>query len=203
MSVTDITAAHGWSWAFSPLLPNGNCKLPQSDGFQTHCVWLPFAEFHKGVICYREANYIDCPKSDEPTLYGLRRSYGLQGWMHCNVDLAQTTLFLDLEGFTYGEVKLGLPDPANYIGKGLLPVGRHIQEAMTQRTEAEGGTHEQVLENGTSVRYSVHYDVVIVPDVSSSDDDDSEYFFGMSWLCVHEIRLPIACLRRGVSSTCI
>ena len=35
------------------------------DGFQTHCVWLPFAGFHKGVVSYREASCIDCPKSDE------------------------------------------------------------------------------------------------------------------------------------------
>ena len=214
LSVQDLARSYSIhaSWAKhveDKLLEYINDKLRVvvfDDGFQTHCVRLPFAEFYKGVVSYREATCTDCPKSDElaMTPHWLHsRSYGTQGWMHCNVDLAQTTLFLDLEGVTFGTVKLGFPDSANYIGKGLLPVGRHIQEAMTQRTQATGGTREQVLENGTSVRYSVHYDSVIVPDVSSSDDDDSEYFFGMSWLCVHEIRLPIACLRGGVSNTCI
>lgn len=218
LSVQDLARSYGIhaSWAKhvkEKLLEHINDQLRVvvfDDGCQPHCVWLSFAGFHKGVVSYRKASCIDCPKSEELAMtprWLHRRSYGTQGWMHCNVDLAQTTLFLDLAGvtlgypphITFGGVKLGLPD----VGQGVLPMGRHIQGEMTQRTEASGGAHEQILENGTFVRYSVHYDVIIEPDVSSSDDDDSDFFTGMSWLCIHEIRLPIACLRRGVSNTCI
>lgn len=75
------------------------------DSCQTHCVWLPFAGFQKGIVSYREASCMDCPKSDELAItphWLHSRSYGRQGWMHCNVDLAQTTLFLDLAGATLG-----------------------------------------------------------------------------------------------------
>ena len=219
LSIQDLARSYGidTSWAnlvLDKLRVYINDKLRVvvfDDGEQTHCVWLPFAGIQKGAICYRDDKCMDCPMCDElvmtPRWHRLRNggwplqrsSYGRQGWMHCNVDLAQTTLFLDLEDSTFGRVKLGLPDHR----QGVLPMGRHIHEEMAQKTQASGGTREQVLENGTLVRYSVHYDMIIEPDVSSSDDDDSDFFTGMSLLCVHEICLPIACLRSGVSSICI
>ena len=166
------------------IVPIINTKLRVvvfDDGDQVRCVWMSPAEHTSDFATYKEPEgtwKITKERQDEleDGLWSVRGEElfdQIKRWIHCVGDLRKSKIFLDLEEEEY---------PAHHFGSVTLGEG--------SRRKA-GKRLKQTCEDGTYLEYSMHY------------GERDKYENGRSWFRMHEIKLPLARLKRGVSNVCI
>ena len=130
------------------------------DGFNTCVTWIPFAGLHEGKAVYKQT---------QPAFLADKKYYDKgnvianETWTSCAGDMRAEPVFLDIEGYTFGRIKLG-----------------KYWDAQQRRAKAR---HEE-LPNGSIIDYNMEY-------------NQKRY---MTWFRLHEIRLPLNRVRRGVSN---
>lgn len=115
------------------------------DSEETHSVGLPFAGIDKGLAIYKEpANVLDAPKEMLYKVADMQFRWCFAHrpeimdfvlrWIHCSGDLRSKFIYLDLDRYNFGRLKLG--------------------ENMNRKV---GKNMRNTYEDTTYVAYTVHY----------------------------------------------